>query len=234
LSGAAGGGVAIGIVDLLFGYDRALPVLDIPRLDIAAGERVVIHGPSGGGKSTLLGLVAGVNRAPAGQVRVLGQDLGALSNAGRDRFRSHHVGYIFQLFNLIPYLTVRQNIALPCRLSRLRLARLGGKPLHTAVTELAEALGVGELLEQPVTRLSVGQQQRVAAARALLGDPELLLADEPTSALDPDRREQFLELVFGRASAVGATVVFVSHDPSARHLFDRALALEDLNRVARS
>jgi putative ABC transport system ATP-binding protein len=101
------------------------------------------------------------------------------------------------------------------------------------VTELAQALGVGDLLSKPVTRLSVGQQQRVAAARALLGDPELVLGDEPTSALDPDRREQFLQLVFSRSAAVGATVVLVSHDPSLRHLFDRAIALDDVNQATR-
>jgi putative ABC transport system ATP-binding protein len=162
-------------------------------------------------------------------VRVLGTDLTRLSNRRRDAFRAAHVGYIFQLFNLIPYLSVQENIVLPCRVSRERRARLGGTFPDEAAITLAEALEIGDLLRENVTRLSVGQQQRVAAARALIGSPELVIADEPTSALDSDRRERFLELLFARCADAGATLVFVSHDRQLEHVFDRAVSLADLN-----
>jgi putative ABC transport system ATP-binding protein len=127
---------------------------------------------------------------------------------------------------------VQENIVLPCRLSRERRERLRGVSADTAARALAEALHIGSLLGERVTKLSVGQQQRVAAARALIGSPELIVADEPTSALDSDRREQFLELLFERCAAADATLVFVSHDRHLEHLFDRAVSLADINMVA--
>jgi putative ABC transport system ATP-binding protein len=163
---------------------------------------------------------------------VLGTDLTTLSSRKRDALRAAHIGYIFQLFNLIPYLSVQENIVLPCRLSAERRARLG---------RLARAMPRGRWLsrsrsavccDERVTRLSVGQQQRVAAARALIGAPELVVADEPTSALDSDRREQFLELLFERCAAAQSTLVFVSHDRQLEHMFDRAVSLAELNVAA--
>lgn len=223
---------AVAVRDLRFGYPGGGLVLDIPSLELARGEMALLHGPSGGGKTTLLGLIAGVIASPPGAVTVLDRDLGRLSAAERDRFRGAHVGYLFQLFNLIPYLTAAENIGLPCRLSAERRARLGGASPDEAVAALAERLGIAELLERPVARLSVGQQQRVAAARALIGAPELVLADEPTSALDAAHRARFLELLFARCAEAGAALLFVSHDEGLRGLFPRAIALADVDRAA--
>ena len=223
---------AIAISDLRFRYGTGPDILDIPVLRIARGERLFLYGPSGSGKTTLLGLLAGVLTASSGKVEVLGQELTAMPPSRRDAFRGSHIGYIFQLFNLIPYLTVGQNILLPCRLSAERRRRLGSKPLEEAAREAARRLGIEPLLQENVTRLSVGQQQRVAAARALIGSPELIIADEPTSSLDQDHRERFIELLFESTRESGATIVFVSHDRTLRPLFDRALALPEVNRVA--
>jgi len=221
---------AVAVRDLRFGYPGAGLVLDVPALDLARGELALLHGPSGGGKTTLLGLIAGVVAAPPGSVAVLGRDLGRCSAAERDRFRGAHLGYVFQLFNLIPSLPAAENIGLPCRLSPERRARLGGAPLDEAVASLAERLGIADLLDRHIGRLSVGQQQRVAAARALIGSPELVLADEPTSALDAAHRARFLELLFARCAEAGAALLFVSHDEGLRGLFPRAIALADIDR----
>src|SRR5690606_23811093 len=142
------------------------------NLRVGRGERVFVYGPSGSGKTTLLGLLAGVLRADSGSVELLGHDLSTMSGARRDAFRALHIGYIFQLFNLIPYLSVLENITLPCRMNHERRARLGDVKLEDAARRMADRLEIGELANERVTDLSVGQQQRVAAARALLGAPE--------------------------------------------------------------
>jgi len=223
---------AVSLAGLGFAYRRGPVVLDIPALTVRRGERLFVFGPSGSGKTTLLGVLAGVLRANAGAVRVLGRDLGAMSGAARDAFRAVHVGYIFQMFNLIPYLSVIDNIVLPCRLSAERRRRLNGAGLEAAGAAMARQLGIGELAARAVTELSVGQQQRVAAARALLGAPELVIADEPTSALDADRRERFLELLFRSCEEAGSTLVFVSHDRQLEPLFHRGVSLPEINRAA--
>ncbi len=206
-------------------------MLDIDRLEIPKGEAVFLHGPSGSGKTTLLGIVAGVLSADAGEVQILGTDFTGLSGARRDAFRGTRMGYIFQMFNLIPYLTALDNITLPCRMSGARRKRVAGG-LDAGARDLAARLEIaGELGKFP-GELSVGQQQRVAAARALLGAPDLIVADEPTSALDSDRRTRFLELLFESCRAQGATLLFVSHDRSLETLFDQALSLGELNRAA--
>lgn len=221
---------AVALADVTFGYGDGAPVLDLPALEIARGERVFLHGPSGSGKTTLLGLVAGVLTPRAGRVTILGEPLHAMTGAARDRFRAAHLGYVFQMFNLIPYLSVRENITLPCRLSAARRARAGDPA--AAATRLAEALEIAPLLARPVTELSVGQQQRVAVARALIGAPELVVCDEPTSALDTDRRDRFLALLFAQVAAAGSALLFVSHDLGLAARFDRTLALGALNRAA--
>ncbi len=203
-------------------------------MEIAAGQSVFIFGPSGSGKTTLLGLLAGVLKASSGQVMALGRDLSKMSNSQRDHFRGSHVGYIFQMFNLIPYLTVEENIALPCRLDSERRHRLNGVPLHDAVRETASHLGIEALLHENVTNLSVGQQQRVAAARSLIGTPQLVIADEPTSSLDFDRRERFIKLLFENCRAARSTLIFVSHDRTLMPLFERCVSLPELNRAAQS
>ena len=229
VAGTDGSATAVLLRDVRFAYRTGADVLHVPALAVPRGERVFVFGPSGSGKTTLLGLMAGVLRATAGTVQVLGRDLGALSGAERDAFRAEHVGYVFQQFNLIPYLSVRENVTLPARLSARRRARLQGESPDAAAAHLADRLGIRELLDERVTALSVGQQQRVAAARALLGRPELVIADEPTSALDADRREAFLALLFASCAEAGSTLVFVSHDRALEPLFDRALSLPELN-----
>ena len=215
---------------LTFAYPGGPTVLDIPELVVESGERVFLHGPSGSGKTTLLGLVAGVLRPPPGTLHVLERDVGALSSPARDRLRAAHIGYVFQMFNLIPYLNVRDNIALPVRITAERRRRLNGS-LDEAVAEAAAHLGIEDLLNEKVTRLSVGQQQRVAAARAILGAPELIIADEPTSALDADRRHAFLDLLFRNVQEAGSTLLFVSHDLGLAEHFDSSLSLPELNRA---
>lgn len=223
---------AVALHEVRFAYRGGANVLDIQALHIARGERIFLHGPSGSGKTTLLGLIAGVLAPTVGRVQVLGEDLGALGSAGRDRFRAAHIGYVFQMFNLIPYLSVRENITLPVRLSRLRRARLGGAAPDEEATRLAAGLEIDALLDAPTAALSVGQQQRVAVARALMGAPELIVCDEPTSALDADRRDRFLELLFASVQKAGSTLVFVSHDLSLAERFGRTLALAQLNRAS--
>ena len=222
----------IQIENLEFSYGKLLPnVIRIPELRIARGESVFLHGPSGSGKTTLLGLLAGVLQSRKGKLRILGSDLGTLDSRGRDRFRGDHLGYIFQMFNLIPYLSVVENIALPCSLSPRRNAKLGAESPHEAARRLSAGLGIESLLDKKVTELSVGQQQRVAAARALIGSPELVIADEPTSALDFDHRERFIELLFKESRRAGSTVLFVSHDRQLMPLFSRAVSLQEINQA---
>ena len=227
--------LVIDIKELTFDWQPATqPVLSIETLEVAAGELLFIEGPSGSGKSTLLSLLAGVTTAQGGSVRVLDRALERLGSVERDHFRADHIGYIFQMFNLIPYLSVVDNVLLPCRFSATRrdksLAR--GASLEDEARRLLGHLDMDhpELLQRPVTTLSVGQQQRVAAARALMGAPELLIADEPTSSLDADRRESFVRLLFDECRQAGSTLVFVSHDAGLEPLFDRTVNLAEINR----
>jgi putative ABC transport system ATP-binding protein len=194
---------------------------------------VFLKGASGSGKSTLLGLIGGVLTHDAGDVRILGQPLQELSAIRRDAFRASHIGYIFQMFNLLPFLSTVENVLLTTRFSRERASRVGGDPRGEAKRLLA-ALGLRDpaLLERPITALSIGQQQRVAAARALMGRPELVIADEPTSALDTDSRFDFLELLQSECAAAGSSLLFVSHDTGLAGAFDRTVAMGDIN-VAR-
>ncbi len=226
----------IELTDLGFAWPGHPELLDIPHLRLERGERLFLKGPSGSGKTTLLGLLGGVQLPRRGSVRLLGKELTALSAAARDRFRVDHSGYIFQQFNLLPFLGVRDNVELPCRFSALRAERARQRhgSVAAAAASLLEHLGLGaELHARRADQLSIGQQQRVAAARALIGQPELVIADEPTSALDADARKAFLELLFAECRAAGASLLFVSHDQSLAPLFDRHLALDELNRAAR-
>lgn len=210
------------------------PVLDIERFEIERGARVFLQGPSGSGKSTLLNLLGGVVVPERGRIEVLGTATDALGSARRDRFRADHIGYVFQLFNLLPYLSMIDNVTLPCRFSRRRRERAEarGGGVEREAERLLETLELGTgLRARPVTELSIGQQQRVAAARALIGAPELLIADEPTSSLDEGTRERFLELLFAECAASGATLLFVSHDARLGPLFDTTLSLARINRA---
>ena len=209
-------------------------VLDIARLDVAAGERVFVEGPSGCGKSTLLSLLGGVVTPREGSVRILGARVSEMPARRRDRFRADHIGFVFQLFNLVPYLSMVDNVTLPCRFSRRRRERAGARS-GTVATEARRlldrlALDRAELHSRTVTELSIGQQQRVAVARALIGSPELLIADEPTSALDEGTRGRFLELLSAQCDEAGTSLLFASHDSRLGTLFDRRLSLAELNR----
>lgn len=221
----------IQIEDLSHRYPgRDQETLSISKFTVAAGERVFVFGPSGSGKTTFLEVLAGVLIPQRGKVSVLGTDLIGLSLRKRDRFRADHLGFVFQSFNLIPYLNVLENIVLPYHLSSRRSQALSGRSPAEEAEFLCRRLGILEYLGQPVTELSVGQQQRVAVARALFGRPEILLADEPTSALDHDHREKFLRLLFEVADERESTVIFVSHDRSLEPLFSRGVSIEELNR----
>jgi putative ABC transport system ATP-binding protein len=230
-------GAVVALRDVVFAWTPgAPPVLRIPAFAVAPGERVFLRGPSGSGKSTLLNLLAGVMVPQSGTVSVLGQNLCALGGAARDRHRADHVGFVFQLFNLIPYLSVAENVTLPCLFSARRRGRAieAGGSVEGEALRLLGHLGLAgaATLRRPVTELSVGQQQRVAAARALIGAPGLVIADEATSALDADLREAFLELLFRECARTGAAVVFVSHDASLARLFDRTIELAAINAPA--
>jgi putative ABC transport system ATP-binding protein len=220
---------AVLVEDVAFSYRAGREVLRIPAFQIERGEHVFLFGPSGSGKTTLLGLIAGVLRVTQGTLRVLDRDFTKLSNHKRDSLRGSHMGYIFQLFNLITYLNVIDNITLPCRLHRARRMRLDGRDLKSAAAQVASHLGIETLLAEDVSSLSVGQQQRVAAARALLGSPELVIADEPTSSLDVDHRERFIRLLFESCRQAGSTLIFVSHDHGLAPLFDRTVSLTEIN-----
>ncbi len=229
---------AIKVTDLRFTWRKGLPeVLHIPELEVASGERVFIRGASGSGKSTLLSLLAGVNLPTSGEVSILGESISQLSGVKRDHFRSDHIGFVFQLFNLIPYLSVLENVTLPCRFSRLRKQKAigSGRDLYHEAMRLLKHLDMAhdDLIHRPVTELSVGQQQRVATARALIGAPEIIIADEPTSALDSDMRQAFLKLLFQECEETNTTLLFVSHDRQLESLFQRHITLDDINHTQR-
>ena len=208
--------------------------LDIEQLDLNQGERLFVAGNSGSGKSTLLSLLAGVLLPQQGRLNLLGKELTQMSGSRRDHFRADHIGFIFQQFNLIPYLSMVENVTLPCQFSRLRRQRAmddAGDVNEEAIRLLSHLDLKGDMLSRPVTKLSVGQQQRVAAARALMGAPEVVIADEPTSALDADRRIAFVELLFRECELQGSSLIFVSHDSSLMDEFDRHVFMHDINRA---
>lgn len=205
--------------------------ISIDALQVKQGEHVFIKGASGSGKTTLLNLLAGILASDSGRIKILEQDLGQLGLSARDRFRSDHMGIIFQQFNLLPYLSVMENIILPCQFSARRNKQAGN--LAQTADQLLDHLRINEELKhRKVTELSVGQQQRVAVARALIGKPELIIADEPTSALDTDTRNDFLNLLFTEAEQQGSTIVFVSHDPYIAERFPRVLDLQEINHAS--
>ena len=206
--------IAIAISALVFSWNNGHnPILNIERLNVKRGERVFIEGPSGSGKSTLLSLIAGVTIPQKGAVTVNGVQINTLGGAARDRFRADHVGFIYQMFNLIPYLTVVENVTLPCRFSQRRQASAADRAgsVHSEVMRLLDRLGMADpvLIQTPVTDLSVGQQQRVAAARALIGSPDILIADEPTSSLDETSAAVIEELL--QQLKTSHTILMVSH-----------------------
>ena len=223
---------ALDLADVRFAYPRGGSVIAIDAFQVGDGERVFLKGASGSGKSTLLGLIAGILDADSGRIEVLGETLTGMGAARRDAFRAARLGVIFQMFNLLPYLPVGRNITLPCRFSEERArqaAEAGGAEAEARRLLVRLGLDPAEVWDKRSSDLSVGQQQRVAAARALIGRPGLILADEPTSALDADSRDAFIALLKDECAASGAAMIFVSHDGGLASHFDRALDLSELN-----
>jgi putative ABC transport system ATP-binding protein len=208
--------------------------LVIPELRFESGEAALVYGPSGCGKSTLLSLMAGVVVPQAGAIRFHEHEWQQLPVAQRDRFRADHVGYIFQQFNLLPYLSALDNVLLPCRVSSRRAGRVAmsnGRPRVEAEC-LLRKVGLGPAMwTRHAAELSVGEQQRVAAARALIGRPELVIADEPTSALDEPLRDAFMALLLEACAEAGSTLIFVSHDTRLAQYFRRRIDLPAINRA---
>ena len=229
----------ISVEDVRFAWSVGGPdVISVDRFEVYRAERLFVEGPSGSGKSTLLSLLGGVAQPRAGRVTILGTDVGRLRGGRRDRFRADHIGFVFQLFNLVPYLSILDNVILPCRFSqrRMQCARERDGSVTSAAKRLLEhlQLGAADLLCRRVTELSIGQQQRVAVARALIGSPEIIIADEPTSALDEGTRERFLDLLFCECTRTETTLLFVSHDSRLGARFDRRVPLGAINALGTS
>jgi putative ABC transport system ATP-binding protein len=218
--------IAISMQDVKFQWAKAdSPTVDIKKWRIDKGQSVFLYGRSGSGKSTLLNIIAGILEPQQGSVNILGQDITHLSQVQKDRFRARHMGVIFQQFNLIPYLSVVDNIQLSQTFST-------AKRTKADMVHLIEQLGLStDLLQRKANQLSIGQQQRVAVARALHHQPEIIIADEPTSALDTETRDEFIELLLQQAKTNNSTVLFVSHDKSLACYFDQVIDLQELNVI---
>ena len=220
----------ITIREMKFSHDEISKkaLIDIELWTVDRGERIFVHGPSGAGKSTLLNLVSGLLSCSEGEISVLGERLDRLNSRQRDRFRANHLGYVFQRFNLVPYLSAIENIDL-ARSFLTRKDRLSNK---LKASELLDSLDLAsDDWKKPVSRLSTGQQQRVAIARALVNTPEILIADEPTSSLDQQNRENFMSMLMQLVESKDMTLLFVSHDMSLTQYFTRVQALNDFSRT---
>jgi putative ABC transport system ATP-binding protein len=207
--------------------------LTVPNFRIEQGERVLLLGESGSGKSTLLSLICGINAAQGGSICINGTEITSMRSAARDRFRAEKIGIVFQQFNLLPYASPMDNILLPLRFAPERRARVGDA--QSAALALTDGLGLaqGAMTSSTADRLSVGQQQRVAVARALIGAPSLIIADEPTSALDASSQAIFLDLLFAQCTAAGSTLLMVSHDERLASRFDRSVRIENIATYTR-
>jgi putative ABC transport system ATP-binding protein len=221
---------AISLSNLRFHYPGRSDkfVIDIPEWSVNSGEQIFIYGPSGSGKSTLLNLLSGLIRPVSGELRVFGQRLSHMSNRQRDRFRANHIGYVFQQFNLIPYLNAVENVSLAALFS----TRTAVKSRSLAVRDILSQLNIAEAdWSQPAANLSFGQQQRVAIARSLINQPGLIIADEPTSALDQANRDAFLSLLLPIVSEHNITLLFISHDTALMQYFTNSMALSQINHA---
>jgi putative ABC transport system ATP-binding protein len=200
---------------------QEVPVLDGLSLEIPEGDFVALMGPSGSGKTTLLNLIGGIDQPTSGEITVKGDSLGRLKPKELARWRSRHIGYIFQLYNLIPVLTALQNVELP-----LLLVKMSGKERLERAKNALELVGLGDRVKHFPRQLSGGQEQRVAIARALVSDPTLLLADEPTGDLDRKSGEEILGLLERLNKEFKKTIVMVTHDPHAAERANRSLHLD--------
>lgn len=212
----------------------AVPVIDVPQFDLADGEQVALVGGSGTGKTTLLHLIAGILTPDGGRIvydnlngqPVAATDIARLGESERDVFRGRYVGYIFQTHHLLPGFTALENVLLGMSFT--------GRSYDPAwAKHLLQEVGLTERLNYKPEKLSVGQQQRVAVARALANRPKLVLADEPTGALDPKNAQAVLDLIRALCTEVGASLLLVSHDPQISQQFQRVVSLSELNRASR-
>ena len=202
-----------------------LEILDIPHFEVANGEQMVLIGRSGCGKSTLLQVVSGISRADTGSVKINGLDITRLTEAGRDRFRAEHLGYVFQTFNLLPGFTALENVLLGMTFASGRYDRSRAK-------QLLERVGLSHRSSHKPTELSVGEQQRVAVARALANRPKLLLADEPTANVDPGHQQQIVDLIRSTCDEEQVSLLMVTHAMEVANQFERVDRLEDVNQIA--
>lgn len=222
--------MAINLTDICFSYPEQpdVPILKIPSWSLPTGENTLIYGSSGSGKSTLLNILNGLLSVSTGSVEVLGQSLEQMTNRQRDKFRANNIGYVFQQFNLIPYLDAIDNVRLASYFSN----SISKSSLDAEIETLLNTLNMPEKdWKKPVRQLSIGQQQRIAIARALINKPTLLIADEPTSSLDQTNRDSFMTLLMSIVKKHEITLLFVSHDMSLSHYFNRVESLNDINRV---
>ena len=219
---------AIEIKDLIFRFSSDMdPVLCVPTWRVEPNERIFLQGDSGSGKSTLLGLLAGLRQPTSGDVTVLGTPISTLSGRKRDAFRAKNIGVVFQQFNLIPFLSVLDNILLAAEFAQVSSSAVRARGL-----ELLERVNLDPALSlRKASQLSIGQQQRVAIVRALINSPALLLVDEPTSALDQANKETFLTLLHEVLDDANCAMIFVSHDPSIGELFEQRVAMGALNQT---
>lgn len=201
-------------------------ILDIKYLNVVKGEKVFIYGPSGSGKTTLLSLLCGTLNPDSGTIKFVDTELTLLKKNKKDHFRGNHIGHIFQQFNLINYLSVKDNILLPTVINKKRKQY---ESANNEFSKIVKALGIEQLLNKNVTELSVGQQQRVAVARAFIGGPEVIIADEPTSALDEDNKNKFIDELINHSG--DKTILFVSHDKTLQKHFDRSINLMEINNI---
>lgn len=208
------------IENLTFGYGAEGFRLRIPEFSLADGERVAVVGPSGSGKTTLLNLIAGILTPDAGRVEVVGTEVSGLPDAARRRFRASRIGFVFQDFALLDYLSARQNIFYPYRITP---ALVLDDAARDRAERLATACGIGDKLDRHPSALSQGEQQRVAICRALVTQPKLILSDEATGNLDPDSKARILDLLFEQASEAGAAILAVTHDHELLPRFERVL-----------
>ena len=199
----------------------------IPKLEIGRGEKVLLLGESGSGKTTLLSLICGFLSPISGDIFLNEQKLNGLKANKKDQFRSDNIGIIFQQFNLLPYANVIDNITLPLYFSKKRDSRVTNH--REAALNLCRSLQLSEsTIAMQANKLSVGQQQRVAVARALIGNPSLIIADEPTSSLDASTQKKFLDLMFRQIEEHKSTLLMVSHDSSISNYFDRTINIKDI------
>ena len=221
----------IEIRNLKFSWPRSSFNLKIDSLEIAAGEKLAIIGPSGSGKTTLLNLLAGIETAQQGTLRVIDTELKRLSDSQRRDFRCSNIGFVFQQFELLDYLNVRENIALPFLINHSLAEKKDRLGSREAIAELANSMGIGDKLRRHPRKLSQGEQQRVAICRALVTEPKLILANEPTGNLDPANKQRTLEWLFEQADQNKQTLIVVTHDMSIVDGFDRRIDFSQYHAV---